>query len=272
VLIDWFTVGAQALNFVILVWLLKRFLYQPILRAIDAREARVAAELADAAAKEASATQERDEFARKNGELDAKRAALMAEAVAGANAERARLLAEARSAADALSARRREAIRQEADHLKQAVALAAQREVFAIARKTLADLAGSSLEEQMTDVFIRRLGSMDDGERSNLARMMKGRADLAVVRSVSEIPAAQRTEIQHALAKVVASDVTVRFETAAELIGGIELTAGGYKVGWSVGDYLASLEKSVASLVDAPVGSATPPGDAASQAGGGSRQ
>ena len=41
-LIDWFTVGAQVLNFLILVWLLKRFLYRPILHAIDAREQRIA--------------------------------------------------------------------------------------------------------------------------------------------------------------------------------------------------------------------------------------
>jgi F-type H+-transporting ATPase subunit b len=54
-LIDWFTVGAQALNFLILVWLMKRFLYQPILHAIDAREKRIAAKLADAAAKETEA-------------------------------------------------------------------------------------------------------------------------------------------------------------------------------------------------------------------------
>ena len=45
-LIDWFTVGAQALNFLILVWLMKRFLYKPILTAIDTREKRIAAELA----------------------------------------------------------------------------------------------------------------------------------------------------------------------------------------------------------------------------------
>ena len=49
-LIDWFTVGAQALNFLLLVWLLKRFLYQPILDAISAREQRTALQLADAAA------------------------------------------------------------------------------------------------------------------------------------------------------------------------------------------------------------------------------
>ena len=50
-LIDWFTVGAQAVNFLILVWLLRQFLYKPILNAIDAREKRIASELADANAK-----------------------------------------------------------------------------------------------------------------------------------------------------------------------------------------------------------------------------
>ena len=54
-LIDWFTVGAQAVNFIILVWLLKRYLYKPILNAVDAREKRIAAELADADAKKTEA-------------------------------------------------------------------------------------------------------------------------------------------------------------------------------------------------------------------------
>ena len=46
-LIDWFTVAAQALNFLILVWLMKRYLYKPIRHAIDEREKRIAAELAE---------------------------------------------------------------------------------------------------------------------------------------------------------------------------------------------------------------------------------
>ncbi|MFQ3186924.1 MAG: F-type H+-transporting ATPase subunit b, partial [Marinomonas primoryensis] len=52
-LIDWFTVIAQLINFLVLVWLLKRFLYRPILNAIDAREKRIADELADADEKRA---------------------------------------------------------------------------------------------------------------------------------------------------------------------------------------------------------------------------
>ena len=45
-LIDWFTVAAQAVNFLILVWLLKRFLYKPVLAAVDEREKRITAQLA----------------------------------------------------------------------------------------------------------------------------------------------------------------------------------------------------------------------------------
>ena len=116
-LIDWYTVGAQALNFVILVWLMKHFLYKPVLRAIDTREKLIATELADAAAKKAEAHKERDEFEHKNEELDQQRAALLKKATDDANAERQRLLDQARQAANALSAKRQETLRNDAKNL-----------------------------------------------------------------------------------------------------------------------------------------------------------
>ncbi|MBK5105783.1 MAG: F0F1 ATP synthase subunit B, partial [Burkholderiales bacterium] len=120
-LIDWFTVLAQVVNFLILVWLLKRFLYRPILDAIDAREQRIARELADADAKKAEAQTERDEFQHKNEAFEQQRAALMNTATEEAKTERLRLLDEARQAADALSAKRQETLGNEAHHLNQAI-------------------------------------------------------------------------------------------------------------------------------------------------------
>ena len=172
-LIDWFTVAAQVVNFLILVWLLKRFLYKPILDAIDAREKRIAGELADADAKKAEAQKERDEFQHKNEEFDQQRAALMSQATDEAKAERQRLLDEARQAADALSAKRQETLRNDAHHLNQAISRRTQQEVFAIARKALTDLAGTSLEERMGEVFIRRLREMDDTAKAGLAAALK---------------------------------------------------------------------------------------------------
>jgi len=148
-LIDWFTVGALVLNFLLLVWLMKRFLYRPILQAIDAREQRIATELADAAAKQADAQQAREEFRYKNTAFEQRRAALLRQAVDEAKVERLRLLDEARQAADSLSAKQQETLHREQQQLHDELTRRTREEAFAIVRKALTDLAGASLEERV---------------------------------------------------------------------------------------------------------------------------
>lgn len=248
-LIDWFTVAAQALNFVILVWLMKRFLYEPILRAIDAREKRIAAELADAAATRAEAQQTCDEFQKKIEEFDQGRIALFGRAKDEADAERRRLFEAARADSDMLRAKRRDAFEREQESLKNELTRRTQEEVFAIARKALADLAGTSLEERMSDMFTRRLHELDIETRDSIAKALTASSQGAIVRSAFDIPPEQQTAIQRALNETVAAPIHVRFETAPDLISGIELVANGHKLAWSIADYLASLEKSVGELL-----------------------
>jgi F-type H+-transporting ATPase subunit b len=248
-LIDWFTVVAQVVNFLILVWLLKHFLYRPILDAIDAREKRIAAELADADAKKAEAQMEREEFKRKNDEFDQQRTVLLNKVTNEAAAERQRLFDEARKAAAALSSKRQETLRNEEHNLHQAISRRTQQEVFAIARKALTDLATTSLEERMGEVFTRRLREMDGQAKAGLAEALKTASGPALVHSTFDLPAEQRAAIQNALNETFAAEIHVRFETAPDLISGIELTANGQKVAWSIADYLASLEKGVDELL-----------------------
>ena len=248
-LIDWFTVGAQALNFLILVWLMKRFLYKPILDAIEAREKGIATELANADAKKAEAQKEHDEFQRKNTEFDQQRAGLLSKATDEARAERERLLDEARKAAADLSAKRQETLRNEELNLRQAVGRRTQQEVFAIARKALTDLATVSLEERLGEVFTRRLREMNGKAKEALGEALRTDSGPGVVRSVFDLPAEQRAAIQNALNETFSAEVRVRFETAPDLIGGIELTTNGQKVAWSIADYLASMEKGVGELL-----------------------
>jgi len=248
-LIDWFTVGAQALNFLILVWLMKRFLYKPVLDAIDEREKRIATELANADAKKAEAQKEHDEFQHKNTEFDQQRAALFSKATGEARAEGQRLLEEARKAAVDLSSKRQEALKNEEQTLHQAIRQRAQQEVFAIARKALRDLATVSLEERLGEVFTRRLREMNGKAKEALGAALKTAPHPAVVRSTFDLPAEQRAAIQNALNETFSAEVRTQFETAPGLIGGIELTTNGQKVGWSIADYLTSLEEGVDELL-----------------------
>jgi F-type H+-transporting ATPase subunit b len=262
-LVDWFTVAAQALNFLILVWLMKRFLYKPILQALEAREKRIATELADAAAIKAGATKSRDELQHKNDDFDHQRADLVKQATDQANADGQRLRGEARQAADALRTEQADGLRTEARNLNQAISRRTEREVFAIARKALTDLASVSLEERVADVFIRRVRAMDGAAKERLADALKAAPDPAIIRSAFELPATQRAAVQQSLDETFSSDVHLRFETAPDLVSGIELTANGQQVGWSIADYLSSLEQEVGELLEtrgAGGGNSAPPG------------
>jgi F-type H+-transporting ATPase subunit b len=247
--INWFTVVAQAINFLLLVWLLKRFLYKPILDAIDAREKGIAAKLAEADAKKAEAQKDRDEFQQKNDVFDKERAALVKTATDSANAERQRLLNEARKDSDALRAKRQEALENEQRHLSQEIICWTQQEVFAMARKTLADLANLSLEAQIGEIFIERLHSLTEPDKEQLMIAAKANAQSVHVRSAFELPVERRNAIETAVKQSISTEAQIQFETVLNLVSGIELSANGQKVAWSITDYLTALEKTTGELL-----------------------
>jgi F-type H+-transporting ATPase subunit b len=249
-LIDWFTVGAQIVNFLILVWLLKHFLYKPILNAIDAREKKIAAELADADTKRIEAEKERTDFENKNKEFDQQRSTLIAKATDEAKAERERLIDQAKKDADALRASQMDALRSDQIRLGSEITLLAEKEVFAIARKTLTDLATVSLEERVGEVFTRRLRELDPKSKELLGTALKNSPEPALVRSAFDLPADQRAAIQNALNETYSAVVRIKFEESQNAICGIELSANGQKVAWSISSYLAGLSKKVDDLVD----------------------
>jgi F-type H+-transporting ATPase subunit b len=248
-LIDWFTIIAQVLNFLILVWLLKHFLYKPILNAIDAREKKVADELANADAKKAEAQKEKDEFKRKNEEFDQQSSALLNRAKDEAKAESQRLLEEARNSASDLRSKQQEALRNDKQNLNQAISRRAQQEVFAIARKTLKDLAGTSLEERTVEVFTQRLRELKGEEKEQLASALSAPPGQVFIRTAFELPQAQRELIKKTIKETLGIEIQTRFETAPALISGIDLTANGQKVEWSIADYLTSLENGIEELL-----------------------
>lgn len=248
-LIDWFTVGAQVVNFLILAWLLKRFLYHPILDAIDAREKRIATELANAAKQQALATEERESFEQQHAKLERNKVTLLEEATEAADSERQRLLDEARQAATALIAKRQVALQSEAGALHDEIRRRTSQEVFAIASKTLRDLADATLESRMVDRFIVRLQDLSDDEKKAMSKALQATGQPLVVRSTMALPAEQRSQLEAAIEPLLGAAPSPSYETAPALVCGIELCCEGYKIDWNIAEYLASLETSIGKLL-----------------------
>ncbi|MEW5903957.1 MAG: F0F1 ATP synthase subunit delta [Pseudomonadota bacterium] len=238
-LIDWFTVIAQAANFLILVWLLKRFLYQPILDAVAAREQRIADELAAAAQDKEVAAAERVDYQQKNAHFERELETRQRKLAADIASERNQLMEQARSESEAVRATRLAQLEAEFRTLQDEVARRTQAEAFAIARHTLGELAGVALEAQMVEVFLQRLQ----------AAQLPAQEGKVEVRSAFELDAAQRARIAAVLKQRYADAAQIAYVVAPELLGGIELRVGGHKLAWSIADRLDLLAQQVEALL-----------------------
>lgn len=244
-LIDWFTVVAQIVNFLVLVLVLWRFLYRPIIRAMSEREAIFASRLEEAERMKQEAVREAETYRHKNQELDDTREDVLAQARREAEAWREELMDKARTEINGTRARWYAAMRQEQDALLRDIRQRVGRQVHAIVRRTLADLASANLEWHLIEVFVQRLGQLDAEQRRAMAGSLRESAQEIVVRSSFEIPVEARQGITDAVREHIAEGIPLRFEMTPELICGIELRAGSHKIAWTVDDYLGSLEELV---------------------------
>ncbi|MDR0361628.1 MAG: F0F1 ATP synthase subunit delta [Planctomycetota bacterium] len=254
-LIDWFTVIAQAINFLVLMWLLKRFLYKPVLNAIDAREAHIVETVQDAEEQKRTAEAEREAFAKKNEDFDRQRAEFIAQAREEAKAAGERLLEKERATVDAIREKWRSALADEQERFGDETLRRIQNEVFAIVRQVFRDLVDTSLETRMIEVFGHRLRLATEAPDGKLAGVLRTAPKAVRVKSAFALTPTQQASLRQTLSEAFTADVDAHFQTEPDLIGGIELIIDGQRVVWTVEDYLAKLKSDIFEL---PSGSSSP--------------
>lgn len=238
-LATWTTTIAQVVNFLILVLLMKYFLYGRITAAIDNRAKRIAAEQQDARTKQEEAEAIGQALEQKLAELEHDRAKRLEAAKAEAARLREELTQQAREEVGQAKARWQDALRQEQDQFMQSLRAEIGQQVCALSRDALARLASRDLESAMVDAFLSRLNTDRDALRQLLEKADRG---ALTVRSAFEMPDGARTRIEQAitgggrLARVL-------FEVDTDLLCGIELRAEGNAIGWSLEKYLGEVEE-----------------------------
>jgi F-type H+-transporting ATPase subunit b len=243
--INWFTVIAELINFLLLVWLLKRFLYKPVFNAIEERENKIKAQLQDAALKKEEAVKEQEEFRKKNDDFNLEKKNLMDKAVADTNAERTKMFDTNTNDANnmriklenTLKDKQREDIRQDEQKV--------QEQVLALATKTLSDLASSNLDSQTVTLFIKRLKDLNGEEKKQFCAAFEQQENKILVQTAFLLPPVQQIEVNDTINELLEKKMQVEFAINPGLLSGIELSTDGYKLAWSISAYLSSLEKSI---------------------------
>ncbi|MCG6898104.1 MAG: hypothetical protein LJE60_13495 [Thiocapsa sp.] len=235
--VDWITVSAQIVNFLILVWLLKRFLYQPVIRAMDSREQRINQRLDDARASQEEADRQAAHYREEREELERQRTGLLDQARDEAAREKKQMLQAARAEVRETRAQWHRQTAQERAELLENLRGRAAEAVWTTARKTLSDLANATLEAQIVEVFVARLEALDAGERKALARG----SDRIRIASAFELDSGLRARLTRAVHDCIAEGVEVTYAVSEELLCGIRLDSEEQQLSWNLADYLDGL-------------------------------
>lgn len=241
-LIDWFTVVAQALNFLILVWLLKRFLFGPISNAISERQASISATLVEAAATKLQAETEKEQYQTQKAELEQRRDTVLKEAVAAAEAEKKRLLEEAQRVADALRQSRLESLQSQEHKLEQALRLRAQEHALSLARDILGRLSATELDRAMVATFLERLAQLEPASLETLVGALEPTGGQVQVRAAGELSGSLRAELEAGVEKVLLQKLQWSYRLDPTLVSGFELMAEGHKLSWSSAELLEKVQ------------------------------
>ena len=242
---DWWTFALQVTNFLILVWLLQRFLYRPILAVIGRRREEIQ-RLIDAADRAKGAAEER----RRQVE----------EARAAATQERERLLTEAREQAVQERAQVIEAARAEADRIVAAGELRLRTEQqsvvehlqgqaaklgIAVARRLLEQAGAPDHVEPFLARVVAAIAAMPAEERARLAEQAAGEG--VVLASANPLPAAAAQACRARLAPVLGAEMKLGFSAEPGLIEGVELRLPNLVIGDNWRDGLTAAQTELAS-------------------------
>jgi F-type H+-transporting ATPase subunit b len=239
---DLFTFSAQIVNFIVLVVLLRIFLYKRIIDAMDKREKKIASRLQEAEERESSAREQEEELTAKNRELDENRDDILAKARNEAEERREELLQEAEKEVRDRKEQWLEAVEEDKKDMMREIRDLTTKSLLEVVRRIVNDLAGKELQEQIVHTFLGRLSDISSEERKDLKDSLLENEGNILVRCSFTLDDDQRQMIQKEMERTFEVTVSCSYETPEDMSFGIEIASKSAKVSWTLDSYINSLQ------------------------------
>lgn len=239
--IDWFTFAAQIINFLILLALLKRFLYGPILKAIDDRDAEIASRYEKVEEQRKAADSARFDFEARTQELAHAKHQLLAEAAVECDQWKSDHLAEARIETEEARAGWFATIDRERAQLKDNLLLQYRQHGLRLAEGILTCLSDRNAQNFLIDAFVRRI--LEAESKASVDQPAEESNKETTVRTAFELSPTQQVKLKDTLVQrgYLAEDIQFRVDDS--LICGVEIRTRDHEVSWNFReslDYLAA--------------------------------
>jgi F-type H+-transporting ATPase subunit b len=236
---DWTTFVLEVINFLILVWLLKRFLYRPVLDAIARRQAAVAATLADAATMRAEAQRLQTEYVGRQDDWERERARLRQVLDDELDALRANRLAALTQEVESERKRSEAAREHERDVEQRELEMRALQQANAFAARLLERFAGADLDARIVDMLLADLEALPPARRDALTEALAHAAHADVCSARALDPGLQQ-RIEAVLTALAGRCLKTVYTIDPTLLAGLRLRAGAWELAADLSGELAA--------------------------------
>ncbi|MBD3427075.1 MAG: hypothetical protein GF409_07605 [Candidatus Omnitrophica bacterium] len=251
-MIDLFTVAAQIVNFLILVWILHHFLFRRIVRAMDERQERIRSRFSEAEKAKEEAEDQMSRIKEKREELEKEKDQILEKARRRAGEEKSSMLEDARKELDRMRKEWRDQVEEEKQDFLRELKQKTGEEVCQILRKMTSELANKELEEAAVEALIKRLSSMENEQSEKIRNFLKDSGGSLKVVSTFTVGDELKERLNEILRQMGASEPP-GYEVNEGPLCGVELSTESARISWSASGYIDELEKRVTEQLEGRV-------------------
>jgi F-type H+-transporting ATPase subunit b len=236
--LSWTTFVLEIINFLVLVWILKRFLYKPVLKVIARRQAGIEKRLSDAEALHADAEKLQIQYEGRLADWEQERQQARESLARELDTERTRKMEELQTALkqEREKARVAESHRQ-ADALRK-IEESALRQGARFATRLLERASGPDTEARLVELLITELSRLTAEQIAALRNNYGNAPESIEVISAFPLSDDQCHRLEQALASITTPSISVQFEQNSELIAGVKITIGPWALAANIRDEL----------------------------------
>lgn len=241
--LNWSTFILEIINFLVLVWILKHFLYKPVLNVIARRRAGIEKTLADAKEHHEEAEKLKQRYEGRLFEWEQERQQARNKLAEEIEAERVDKLSKLQTELEKQQEKARVAeARRQSDAMRKIEETALKQGAY-FATRLLEQAAGPDTEARLIELLIDELKQLPDERVVSLRNSFEKTAEAIKVVTAYPLSDQQRQSLEQILTKIATPDIPLQFEQNSELLAGVRITIGAWILGTNLQDELEGFKE-----------------------------
>ena len=242
--IDWTTVLFQVINFIVLVFLLRKFLYGPIVSIMEKREQEILERETHAKQQSLKAKQTEEDYQNRIDTFEREKENHVQQMHHEVQQKKQKLLLKSKEEISLLQKQWKNEVQHEAKHYMVELRDQISKHACNLAKKALSDLADASLESLVLDVFIKKLNALNDQESVKMKQSLE-QENRGHLKSTFKLSTKQQEAVEKTLHQLTNVPITLSYSQDHTLGCGYVLELKGYRMSWNTKHYLDDIEKDI---------------------------